>query len=146
MNRQIEYRNLRPTDYDEIVRVWNEADLPARLRGRDSRERLIVEMERSPDFFIGAFDDVKMVGLVIGTYDGRRGMINRLAVVPGYREAGVGARLVEICEERLRKAGATIISALIEKNNIGSIKIFQRLGYRVHEDIVYVSKRDFPDA
>lgn len=143
---EIEYRNLRPTDYDQIVKVWDEAELPVRLRGRDSRERIQAEMERSPDFLIGAFDGTTMVGLVIGTFDGRRGAINRLAVVPGYRNRKIGEKLAKICEERLRKAGASVIFGLVEKSNKGALRFFEELGYKIHDDIVYISKRDDPEA
>jgi ribosomal protein S18 acetylase RimI-like enzyme len=143
---EIEYRNLRPTDYDEIVKVWDEAELPVRLRGRDSRDRIQTEMERSPDFLIGAFDEHRMVGLIIGTFDGRRGTINRLAVVPGYRKRKIGEKLTKICEDRLRKAGATVIFGLVEKSNATALKFFEGLGYKIHDDIIYISKRDNPEA
>ncbi len=143
---EIEYRNLRPTDYDEIVRVWDEAELPVRLRGRDSRERIQTEMESSPDFLIGAFDGQKMVGLVIGTFDGRRGTINRLAIVPAYRKRNIGETLTKICEDRLRRAGATVIFGLVEKSNSAALKFFEKQGYKIHDDIVYISKRDNPEA
>jgi len=143
---EIEYRNLRPTDYDEIVKVWDEAELPVRLRGRDSRDRIQTEMERSPDFLIGAFDDARMVGLIIGTFDGRRGTINRLAVIPAYRKRKIGEKLTKICEDRLRKAGATVIFGLVERSNKGALKFFDELGYQIHDEIIYISKRDDPEA
>jgi len=143
---EIEYRNLRPTDYDEIVRVWDEAELPVRLRGRDSRDRIQTEMERSPDFLIGAFDGGNMVGLVIGTFDGRRGTLNRLAVIPEYRKQNIGEKLTKICEDRLRKAGATVIFGLVEKSNSVALKFFNDQGYKIHDDIIYISKRDDPEA
>jgi N-acetylglutamate synthase len=143
MNELIEYRSLAPTDYDEIIRVWNEAGLGHKPKGRDTRDRMKVEINRAPDLFIGAFAKDELIGTVIGTFDGRRGCVNRLAVVPQYRHRRIAEKLVAICEERLKKMGALVIYCLIEKENDPSLTLFsKRLGYHIHDGIVYLSKRD----
>jgi ribosomal protein S18 acetylase RimI-like enzyme len=147
VNESIEYRNLKPSDYDEIIRVWNEAGLGHKPKGRDNRGRMTVEISHAPDLFIGAFDKNKLIGTVIGTFDGRRGCVNRLAVVPQYRHQRIAEKLVAICEERLKKMGALVIYCLIDKENEPSLTLFsKRLGYHVHDGIVYLSKRDNGDA
>ena len=147
MNESIKYRSLKPTDYDEIIRVWNEAGLGHKPKGRDTRERMTVEINRAPDLFIGAFIKDKLIGTVIGSFDGRRGCVNRLAIVPQYRRQRIAEKLVAICEERLKKMGALVIYCLIEKENEPSLTLFsKRLGYHVHDGIVYLSKRDNWDA
>ena len=147
MNESIEYRSLAPSDYDEIIRVWNEAGLGHKPKGRDTRERMTVEINQAPDLFIGAFVKDKLIGTVIGTFDGRRGCVNRLAVIPQYRHQRIAEKLVGICEERLKKMGALVIYCLIEKENDPSLTLFsKRLGYHIHDGIVYLSKRDNWDA
>ncbi len=146
MSLAVEYRNLKPTDYDEIIRLWTEAGLGHKPKGRDSRERMMDEIKNSPNLFIGAFNDGKMIGTVIGTYDGRRGCVNRLAVAPPYRHQQIAEKLVAICEERLKSLGALVIYCLIDKENDASLALFsKRLGYRIHDGIVYLSKRDNQD-
>jgi ribosomal protein S18 acetylase RimI-like enzyme len=147
MNESIEYRSLKSSDYDEIIRVWKEADLGHKPKGRDTRDRMTVEISRASDLFIGAFVQGKLIGTVIGTFDGRRGCVNRLAVVPQYRHQRIAEKLVAICEERLKKMGALVIYCLIEKENDPSLTLFsKRLGYHIHDGIVYLSKRDNWDA
>lgn len=143
MNESIEYRNLKPGDYDEIIRVWNEAGLVHKQKGRDNCDCMTLEISRSPDLFIGAFVEGKLIGTVIGSFDGRRGCVNRLAIVPQYRHRRIAEKLVAICEERLKKMGALVIFCLIEKENEPSLALFnKRLGYHIHDGIVYLSKRD----
>ena len=143
MNESIEYRNLEPGDYDEIIRVWEKAGLVHKQKGRDDRDHMAGEISRSPDLCIGAFVKDKLIGTVIGSFDGRRGCVNRLATVPQYRHQRIAEKLVAICEERLKKMGALVIFCLIEKENEPSLTLFnKRLGYHIHDGIVYLSKRD----
>jgi ribosomal protein S18 acetylase RimI-like enzyme len=146
MNGLIEYRNLTPSDYDEIIRVWSEAGLGHKPKGRDSRERMTVEINRAPNLFIGAFAQDRLIGTVIGSFDGRRSCVNRLAIVPQYRRQRIAEKLVAVCEERLKKMGALVIYCLIDRENEPSLTLFsKRLGYHVHDGIVYLSKRESAD-
>jgi len=49
-------------------------------------------------------------------------------------------------ERRLLEKGIEIVTCLIEDWNEGSMAFFERLGYVPHRDIVYYSKRRFPDT
>ncbi|MCK4856921.1 MAG: GNAT family N-acetyltransferase [candidate division Zixibacteria bacterium] len=145
MSETIEYRYLRATDYDDIVRVWNEAKLDYRPRGRDNRENLTAELRRSPRFSLGAFAEGKLIGTIVGTCDGRKGCINRLAVTPEYRSRDIAKKLISLCEKELKAAGAKVLFCLIEDDNQTSIKLFEKAGYLRGDNIVYLSKRDHPD-
>ena len=143
MSLSIEYRNLKVSDYDEIVRVWTESGLGYKPKGRDNRERVTKEIARTPELHIGAFSEDRLIGTVIGSWDGRRGCVNRLAVMPAFRRQGIAEKLVAICEERLKKLGALVIYCLVEKENDPSLTLFsKRLGYHIHDGLVYLSKRD----
>jgi len=143
VSESVQYRCLTAGDYDEIIRVWNEAGLGHKPKGRDSRERMTLEISRAPELIIGAFVANRLIGTVIGSYDGRRGCVNRLAIVPQFRGQRIAEKLVAICEERLKEMGALVIYCLIDKENEPSLTLFsKRLGYHIHDGIVYLSKRD----
>jgi len=99
-------------------------------------------MKKNPSFFLGAYDENRLVGTVIAGYDYRRGWINRLAVDPKYRRRGVAQKLIAAAEKALRKKGARIICALVEDYNAASLGLFKKCGYVEHRDVVYLSKRD----
>ncbi len=82
-----------------------------------------------------------IVGVVLGTHDGRKGWVNRLAVLPEYRRRGVGRALVRELERRFRALGLNITGALVEDWNDTSLRAFRAMGYKVHRDIIYLSKR-----
>ena len=142
----VKIRVLTVDDYDDLLGLWRDAGLPYRPKGRDSRSSIKSQMEHDPDLFLGAFQDGRLVGSVIATFDERKGWINRLAVAPRSRRRGVARVLVERAELALRKHGAEVIAALVERENSPSLALFQECGYKVHNDIVYLSKRDSEDV
>lgn len=143
---RFEFRPLKESELGEMTRVWLGAGLPYRPKGRDSLKELRAQLRRDPDLFLGAFDGARMIGVVIATDDGRKGWINRLAVLPGYRRKGVGEVLVRKCEEALRKRGRGVFSILIEGRNAASEGLFLKSGYRDESYIRYYAKRDSEDT
>lgn len=139
---QIDTRTLTIEDYNAIIKLWKLAGLPIKPKGRESEENMEKQMKAFPEFFIGAFHEKKLIGVVIGSYDGRmKGWINRLAVEPEYRRKDIAKRLIDLLEKALKKQGAAVLCALIEYPNEESLSLFQRMGYVLHDNILYVSKR-----
>lgn len=139
---RVDIRTLAIEDYDSMVELWKRADLPFKPRGRERKQMVAQQMEASPDFFIGAFHEERLVGVVIGSYDGRsKGWINRLAVDPAYRRLGIAEQLISHVEEALEKHGAAIFAALIETPNKQSVGLFRKMGYEIHPEILYITKR-----
>ncbi|RLG50420.1 MAG: hypothetical protein DRO00_08700 [Thermoproteota archaeon] len=138
----VEIRRLVPDDYEKMIRLWEEAGLPYKPKGRDSRESIEKQMKENPDFVIGAFDGERLIGTIIASFDGRKGWINRLAVHPEYRRRGIGQLLIRKAETVFKEKGAWVICALIERENKPSLNLFEKCGYKPSNDIVYVSKRE----
>ena len=139
-------RDMTIADYDAVTGVWAEAGLPFRPRGRDRREKMRIEMERGTAVFLVAVAGGEVVGVVLGTHDGRRGWINRLAVIPTYRRRGIAGRLVRGVEARADALGIDIVAALIESENEASLAFFRRMGYAHATEVEYVSKRRSADT
>jgi len=129
-----------------LVDLWKQAGLEYRPNGRDSKLSIVIQMSMDPELFLGAFEDGRLIGSVIATFDGRRGWINRLAIVPEERRKGVAKALIARAEKLLRQRGAMIIGAHVERENTASLRLFENSGYSSRSDIVYMSKRDRPDV
>ncbi len=134
-------RPLDSNDYDDLIFLWNRSGLSHRPQGRDAREKIAAEFKREETAFIGMFDGETMIGAVLATSDGRRGMINRLAIDPDYRGKGLAGKMIKEAEDFLHKQGIKVIAALIEDENLPSISAFQKAGYKLHDSILYFSKR-----
>jgi len=141
----ITIREFRIDDYDAIVTLWIKAGLSYRPRGRDSRRRIESEIIKDTTFFLIAELDGKLVGSILGTHDGRKGWISRLAVDPELRRRNIARRLVTEMEGWFAKLGNDVIACLIEEWNVDSQQVFERLGYEKY-DVAYFSKRKSPDA
>jgi ribosomal protein S18 acetylase RimI-like enzyme len=140
-NMHVIIRKMTLKDYDSIIRLWNEGNIPYRPQGRDSRKNIQWQLQQLNCFYFVAEIDKKIIGAIIGTHDGRKGWINRLIVAPSSRKKGIAKRLVEEVEHHLTAIGIDIVACLIEDWNIPSMQVFERLGYSKHDDILYFSKR-----
>ncbi len=143
---KIRYDTPSVFEVDQIIEVWKVSGLTYRPVGRDTREKIVEQLKQDSELFVAAYDNDKMIGVIFGTFDGRKGCVNRLAVIPDYRRMGIGHHLLEICEENLKEAGATVIFSLIERENHPSRKMLEKDGYDFGDNILYYSKRDHPDA
>jgi ribosomal protein S18 acetylase RimI-like enzyme len=138
----LQIRRLTAADYDEIVNLWSIAGLPYKAKGRDSRKAIAKEMRLNPDFFLGAFQEERLVGVAVVSCDPRKGWINRLAIHPTYRRRGIAVDLINKCQNAIKGRGLKLFCALIEESNTPSIKLFKKLGYVEHRGILYFCKRE----
>ncbi len=139
-------RTLSIVDYEDMIDLWSRANLSFKPTGRDSKEAISKEIKSHPDFFLGAFEDGRLIGTAIISCDVRKGWINRLAVDVAYRNRGIAKALISESERILRKNGMRLFCALIETSNIASQELFEKSGYVKHHDIMYFSKRDSDDV
>ena len=77
----IKIRRMRPSDYDALVSTWKAAGLPYRPKGRDSRRNIERELKLDTSLFFVAEEKRKIVGVVLGTQDGRKVWPNRIGGV-----------------------------------------------------------------
>jgi ribosomal protein S18 acetylase RimI-like enzyme len=134
----IQIRKFRLSDYEEVVNLWQKTGLV--LRPGDDLEGIGLKLKRDRDLFLIAEKDHKIVGVVMGAWDGRRGWINHLAVSPNFQRLGVGRSLLDEVERRLASKGALKVNAQVHKRNKVSLDFFGALGYEVHADLLMVGK------
>jgi N-acetylglutamate synthase len=137
---------LRGEHVEQLCRLWDAAGLPYRKQGRDEPQRLKRYLNGSRETGWGAFDGDKLVGAALASYDGRKGWIERLAVLPDYRRTGLAKALIVAVTQTLQKAGAMIIAALILESNTASRQLFETCGYKFDPTVCYYTKRDNPDS
>jgi GNAT superfamily N-acetyltransferase len=137
--------NYSPGDYPKLTEIWAKAGLPFKPNGRDSRENIEREIKLNCNQFLFALVDNNFVGSILVTHDGRKGWINRVAVIPEYRGKGIARKLVEKAEDWLDKQGIGIYACQVEDYNQDSFEAFKKMGYIPFEGIHYLTKRKYPD-
>lgn len=76
-------------------------------------------LERSPDGLLVAETQGRVVGTLVAVWDGWRGSMARLAVLPHHRRTGIARRLVDAGHERLSATGAKRVNVLIADTDVG---------------------------
>src|SRR5437868_3476507 len=107
-------RDCRLEDVEAVLLLWRQADATPGVT--DSAGDLQRAISGSPAQVLVAEVEGRLVGSIIGTFDGWRGNIYRMAVHPEHRRKGIARALVAEIEERLARQGAKRITALVEKN------------------------------
>src|SRR5512143_3968527 len=131
MAPSIQIREFRfPADYEEVYALWKSIEKGVSVGRSDTLAEIEKKVSRDPDLFLVAESDGCLVGSVIGGFDGRRGLIYHLAVAASFREQGVGSRLKEEVERRLRLKGCLKCYLMVLPNNTPLEEYYQRRGWK----------------
>jgi ribosomal protein S18 acetylase RimI-like enzyme len=115
-------------DYDTLVELWANAGPGVHLGRSDQQEELLKKIRRDPDLFLAAEVLGKIVGAVLGGYDGRRGLVYHLAVAHNFRRRGIAKVLMDELESRLEKKGCVKYYLLVTRDNIGALEFYKQYG------------------
>ena len=129
-----------PKDYEIIFELWINAGDGIHLRHSDEPEEIEKKIVRDPDLFLIAELDGKVIGTVMGGFDGRRGFMYHLAVAPEHRRKGIANSLVDALEERLREKGCTRYYLLVTKDNDAAIRFYETRGWENMDDLYALAK------
>jgi ribosomal protein S18 acetylase RimI-like enzyme len=130
----ISIRDCRPQEVESVLELWRQADAkPSVTDNADDLRRAVAD---GPANVLMAEVEGQIIGSVIGTFDGWRGNVYRLAVHPNFRRRGIARALVAEVEKRLAHQGAKRITALVEKNHLWATGLWQAVGYGLDSRIV----------
>jgi len=108
-------RECRSEDVEAVLDLWQKADAtPGITDNADDLRRAVTESQAT---VLLAEAEGRIVGSIIGAFDGWRGNIYRMAVHPKYRRRGIARALVSEVEKRLARQGAKRITALVERDH-----------------------------
>ena len=87
----------------------------------------------------------KVVGTVMGGYDGHRGWVYSLAVDDRERHRGIGSALINKIEEALKALGCLKVNLQVVASNSGVVEFYEKLGFSV-EDRISMGKRLYSES
>ena len=111
----IHIRTADDADVSAVLALWREATVPSATDDSGAIRRLVA---LDPEALLVATRDGSIVGTLIAGFDGWRGQMYRLAVVPDDRRHGVARALVDHAEAMLLLRGARRISALVLDDDV----------------------------
>jgi ribosomal protein S18 acetylase RimI-like enzyme len=101
----------------------------------DDEAALTALLARDREALLVAEQGGAIVGALIAAWDGWRGNMYRLAVLPDRRRRGIALELVRRGEERLRAKGARRVSALVAGSEEGAADLWRAAGYAHDQDV-----------
>jgi ribosomal protein S18 acetylase RimI-like enzyme len=121
-------------DREQVLDLWR---CVFGYEGAHNAPQLVLDKKLAVDdgLLFTAEVDGKVVGSVMAGYDGHRGWIYSLAVLPEHRRRGLGSRLVRHAEEHLKALGCPKINLQIMKGNEAVESFYRKLGYESEQRI-----------
>ena len=98
-------RNFIPEDAEQVLSLWKKAGIF--YEPWDTKENLLKKHNQDPDLFVVAEKDNKIVGVVVGQYDGWGAYVHHLASIDNYEK--IAQSLVKEIERRLKEKGAKTV-------------------------------------
>ena len=118
-----------PEDYPQVENLWASMERGVNLGRSDTPEEIQKKIAHGPDLFLVAEENGQIVGTVIGGFDGRRGLLYHLAVSASFRGQGIGSRLMDEIESRLREKGCIRCSLLVVTDNDEGMRYYEKRGW-----------------
>jgi ribosomal protein S18 acetylase RimI-like enzyme len=121
-------RLARPDDVDTLLELWRAAGAVPSVT--DTPESVTAALARDGSAVLVVEEEGRLVASLIAGWDGWRGNMYRLAVLPGRRRAGIATALVREAERRLVAAGARRLAAIVLEDEAHAVAFWEHAGYR----------------
>ena len=124
-----EYRRYLPADRDAVVHILQTV-LPDDQPHNEPVTVLRQKLAKDDLLFVAEVDGT-INGFVMAGFDGHRGWIYSLAVLPECRNLGLGRGLVNQCLVALEQLGCRKVNLQVREGNEQVISFYERLGFSV---------------
>jgi ribosomal protein S18 acetylase RimI-like enzyme len=139
----ISIRTFQESDRASITSLWQACDLtrPWNNPDKDIDRKIQFQPEL---FFVGEVDS-KIIASAMAGYDGHRGSVFYLAVLPEFQGKGYGQTLMTHIESTLTELGCPKLNIVVRTTNEKVLGFYNELAYGT-DDVVSLGKRLIPDT
>jgi ribosomal protein S18 acetylase RimI-like enzyme len=123
---------------DAVVDLWRKCNLT--VPQNDPVEDIQKKVAFQPELFFVAFLDGKVIGSIMVGYEGHRGWLNYMAVLPEHQKHGYGSKLVEKAVGELKRLGCLKVNLQVRRCNASVVEFYKHLGFK-DDDVVSLGKR-----
>ena len=100
------FKTITIEDHARLLPFWKENYFVNEL---DACEPFHIFLEKNPNLSLLIEKNGEIIGSALGSFDGRRGYIQKLVISKEYRKQGIGKQLVDKMIKKLRAVGALYI-------------------------------------
>jgi len=120
-------RPFEPRDEAQVVALWHRCGLV--VPWNDPHTDIELKVCFQPELFLVGTVRGQVVATAMVGYDGHRGWVNYLGVSPELRRQGIGRRIMEEAETRLRALGCPKFNLQVRTSNTSVIAFYESLGF-----------------
>ena len=133
--KEINYRLFSSKDKKSVLELWKTCNLI--VSWNDPEKDILRKLSVRDDLFILAEINKKIIATAMGGYDGHRGYIYYLAVLPEFQKKGVGSKILSVVEKKLLKIGCPKINLFVRNTNIQVKSFYKKNQYTFQESEIY---------
>jgi ribosomal protein S18 acetylase RimI-like enzyme len=127
-------RNYKPSDKNYVISLWRKVLSPQKPHN-DPEIAIDMKTKQNDCLFFVAEDNHEIIGTVIAGFDGHRGWLYSLAMLPQHRRKGIGTQLVKKAIEELKKLGCLKVNLQINSDNTEVVEFYKKNGFLVEDRI-----------
>jgi ribosomal protein S18 acetylase RimI-like enzyme len=125
----MEFREIKIEDYEILIPFWKENYFVSEM---DNLERFKLFLKKNPGLSFLAEEGGEVLGTALGSFDGRRGYLQKLVVRKDARRKGLGQKLVEKVIEELKKLDVLYIPINV---NDDLVNFYEQCGFKKTDQI-----------
>ncbi len=124
-------RECKAEDLPILIDLWRRTGIKIGLSETEPEFKKI--LEQNPTTCLIGEQDGMIAAVVLGGFDGRRGLVHHLAVEPSLQGRGYGRIMMQELENRFNDMGIVKYHLWIEAWNTEVIKFYEHLGYELRD-------------
>lgn len=128
----MDLRTITLDDYSKLIAFWEENYFVAEM---DDKNHFSLFLDKNPHLSVLIEENGIIIGTALGSYDGRRGYLQKVVTSKHARKRGVGKQLVNEVISRLKAVGALYIPISVEE---GLVPFYEKCGF-VRKDATSMS-------
>lgn len=119
----MQLRTITFDDFQKLSEFWQENYFVSEM---DNSSHFSLFLEKNPELSVLMEENDEIIGTALGSYDGRRGYLQKVVSKKEYRKKGIGQKLVAEVINRLRSAGALYIPITVETE---LVSFYEKCGF-----------------
>jgi len=126
------------TDIEAVVALWEACGLTRPWN--DPRADFRIAIEGATSAVLVVRDGEAIIASAMVGFDGHRGWLYYLAVVPDQQRSGLGREMMERAEAWMRGQGAPKLQLMVRDDNAAALGFYEALGLEP-QNVVVLGKR-----